>query len=127
MRNSCLSVCLLLLVDSKLPPSVGRAWRPIRRVVHFGPRCINRLVSQSHGWSAQGDQAKGSLLVLGVKGGHCPRGRLPAYRSRLAPRQAPMLEMSRAGDCLPLLDSVVGGAVGPEFLSISYGLSCFTS
>ncbi|GBN27808.1 hypothetical protein AVEN_28108-1 [Araneus ventricosus] len=38
--------------------------------VYFGPRCINRLVSQSHGWSAQGDQAKGSLLGLGVKGGH---------------------------------------------------------
>ncbi|GBM26150.1 hypothetical protein AVEN_196979-1 [Araneus ventricosus] len=33
-------------MDSKLPPRVGRAWRPIRREVHFGPRCINRLVSQ---------------------------------------------------------------------------------
>ncbi|GBN33072.1 hypothetical protein AVEN_7610-1 [Araneus ventricosus] len=44
--------------NSKLPPRVGRAWRPIRRVVHFGPRCINRLVSQSHSWSAQWDQAK---------------------------------------------------------------------
>ncbi|GBO28625.1 hypothetical protein AVEN_249415-1 [Araneus ventricosus] len=60
--------------NSKLPSRVGRAWRPIRRVVHFGPWCINPLVSQSHGWSAQGDQAKGSLLGLGVKGGHCPRG-----------------------------------------------------
>ncbi|GBM83103.1 hypothetical protein AVEN_73099-1 [Araneus ventricosus] len=58
MRNSCRSVCFLLLMDSKLPPRVGRAWRPIRRVVHFGPRCINRLVSQPLGWSAQGDQAK---------------------------------------------------------------------
>ncbi|GBO45586.1 hypothetical protein AVEN_55949-1 [Araneus ventricosus] len=45
-------------MDSKLPPRVCRAWRPIRRVVHFGPRCINRLVSQPLGWSAQGDQAK---------------------------------------------------------------------
>ncbi|GBM02078.1 hypothetical protein AVEN_209763-1 [Araneus ventricosus] len=61
-------------MDSELPPRVGRAWRPIRREIHFGPRCINRLVSHSHGWSAQGDQAKGSLLGLGVKGGHCPRG-----------------------------------------------------
>ncbi|GBN38061.1 hypothetical protein AVEN_208397-1 [Araneus ventricosus] len=88
MGSSCRSVCLLLLMDSKLPPRVGRAWRPIRRVVHFGPRCINRLVSQQHGWSAQGDQSKGSLLGLGVKGGHCPRGRLPAYRFRLAPRNS---------------------------------------
>ncbi|GBN64206.1 hypothetical protein AVEN_214804-1 [Araneus ventricosus] len=45
-------------MDSKLPPRVGRAWRPIRRVVHFGPWCINRPVSQPFGWSAQGDQAK---------------------------------------------------------------------
>ncbi|GBM82351.1 hypothetical protein AVEN_54782-1 [Araneus ventricosus] len=73
MRNCRRSVCFLLLMDSKLPPRVGRAWRPIRRVVHFGPRCINRMVFQSPGWSAQGDQAKGSLLGLGVKGGHCPR------------------------------------------------------
>ncbi|GBN71205.1 hypothetical protein AVEN_78197-1 [Araneus ventricosus] len=58
MRSCCRSVCFLLLMDSNIPPRVGRAWRPIRRVVHFGPRCINRLVSQSHGWSAQGDQAK---------------------------------------------------------------------
>ncbi|GBN33073.1 hypothetical protein AVEN_7611-1 [Araneus ventricosus] len=68
MRSCGRSVCFLLLMDSKLTPRVGRAWRPIRRVVHFGPRCINRLVSQSHDWSAQGDQAKGSLLGLGVKG-----------------------------------------------------------
>ncbi|GBN45477.1 hypothetical protein AVEN_100347-1 [Araneus ventricosus] len=32
MRSSCRSVCSLLLMDSKLPPRVGRAWRPIRRV-----------------------------------------------------------------------------------------------
>ncbi|GBM27469.1 hypothetical protein AVEN_68693-1, partial [Araneus ventricosus] len=44
-------------MDSNIPPRVGRAWQPIRRVVHFGPRCINRLVSQPFGWSAQGDQA----------------------------------------------------------------------
>ncbi|GBO36447.1 hypothetical protein AVEN_162884-1 [Araneus ventricosus] len=69
MRSSCRSVCFLLLMDSKLPPRVGRAWRPIRREVHFGPRCINRPVSQPLGWSAQGDQAKGSLLGPGVKGG----------------------------------------------------------
>ncbi|GBL60773.1 hypothetical protein AVEN_200510-1 [Araneus ventricosus] len=68
MRSCRRSVCFLLLMDSTLSPRVGRAWRPIRRVVHFGPRCINRLVSQSPGWSAQGDQAKGSLLGLGVKG-----------------------------------------------------------
>ncbi|GBM58634.1 hypothetical protein AVEN_251907-1 [Araneus ventricosus] len=74
MRSCCRSVCFLLLMDSKIPPRVGRAWRPFRRVVHFGPRCINRPVSQPLGWSAQGDQAKGSLLGLGIKGGHCPRG-----------------------------------------------------
>ncbi|GBO17071.1 hypothetical protein AVEN_26384-1 [Araneus ventricosus] len=32
MRSSCRSVCFLPLMDSKLPPRVGRAWRPIRRV-----------------------------------------------------------------------------------------------
>ncbi|GBO42716.1 hypothetical protein AVEN_243445-1 [Araneus ventricosus] len=58
MRSSCRSVCFVLLMDSKLPPRVGRAWRPIRRVVHFGPWCTNRPVSQPFGWSAQGDQAK---------------------------------------------------------------------
>ncbi|GBN99949.1 hypothetical protein AVEN_267365-1 [Araneus ventricosus] len=73
MRSCCRSVCFLLLMDSTLPPRVGRAWRPIRRVVHFGPRCINRPVSQPLGWSAQGDQAKGSLLGLGVKGCGVPQ------------------------------------------------------
>ncbi|GBN09356.1 hypothetical protein AVEN_156315-1 [Araneus ventricosus] len=68
MRSSCRSVCFFLLMDSKSPPRVGRAWRLIRRVVHFGPRCINRPVSHPFGWAAQGDQAKGSLLGLGVKG-----------------------------------------------------------
>ncbi|GBN99951.1 hypothetical protein AVEN_267367-1 [Araneus ventricosus] len=32
MRSCCRSVCFLLLMDSKLPPRVGRAWHPIRRV-----------------------------------------------------------------------------------------------
>ncbi|GBO43134.1 putative RNA-directed DNA polymerase from transposon X-element [Araneus ventricosus] len=68
MRSCCRSVCFVLLLDSTIPPRVGRAWRPIRREVHFGPRCINRPVFQPFGWSAQGDQAKGSLLGLGVKG-----------------------------------------------------------
>ncbi|GBM13226.1 hypothetical protein AVEN_259135-1 [Araneus ventricosus] len=58
MGSSWRSVCFLLLMDSKLPPRVGRAWHPIRRVVHFGARCINRSVSQPLGWSAQGDQVK---------------------------------------------------------------------
>ncbi|GBN24597.1 hypothetical protein AVEN_220057-1 [Araneus ventricosus] len=57
MRSCCHSVCFLLLMDSNIPPRVGRAWQPIGRVVHFGPWCINRLVSQPLGWSAQGDQA----------------------------------------------------------------------
>ncbi|GBN89331.1 hypothetical protein AVEN_63607-1 [Araneus ventricosus] len=64
MRSSCRSVSFLLLMDSKLPPRVGRAWRPIRRVVHLGPWCINRPVSQSLDWSAQGDQAKGLYLQI---------------------------------------------------------------
>ncbi|GBM71023.1 hypothetical protein AVEN_156295-1, partial [Araneus ventricosus] len=34
MRSCRRSVCFLLLMDSKLPPRVGRAWRPFRRVVH---------------------------------------------------------------------------------------------
>ncbi|GBL85784.1 hypothetical protein AVEN_60726-1, partial [Araneus ventricosus] len=31
---------------------------------------------------------------------------------------------SRAGNCHPLLGSVVGDAVGPELLSISHGFKC---
>ncbi|GBM04538.1 hypothetical protein AVEN_197935-1 [Araneus ventricosus] len=53
MRSCCRSVCFLLLMDSKIPPRVGRAWRPIRRVVHFGAWCVNRPVFQPLGWSAQ--------------------------------------------------------------------------
>ncbi|GBN55055.1 hypothetical protein AVEN_204336-1 [Araneus ventricosus] len=49
MRSCCRSVCFLLLMDSKIPPLVDRAWRPIRRVVPFGPWCINRLVFQKLG------------------------------------------------------------------------------
>ncbi|GBM59758.1 hypothetical protein AVEN_110028-1 [Araneus ventricosus] len=43
MRRCCQSgnSNSLLLMDSKLSPRVGRAWRPIRRLVHFGPWCIN--------------------------------------------------------------------------------------
>ncbi|GBN90348.1 hypothetical protein AVEN_171825-1 [Araneus ventricosus] len=107
MRSCRRSVCFLLLMDSKLPPRVGRAWRPIRWVVHFGPRCINRLVSQSPGWSAQGDQAKGSLLWLGVKGGHCPWGSLPAYRFRLASWQVPRLEIPEPNLSNQTVSSVV--------------------
>ncbi|GBN99855.1 hypothetical protein AVEN_13723-1 [Araneus ventricosus] len=84
MRSCCRSVCFLLLMDSNIPPRVGRAWRPIRREVHFGTRYINRPVFQPLGWSAQEDQAKGSLLLLGVKGGHCPRGTV-AKKSFSAP------------------------------------------
>ncbi|GBN60311.1 hypothetical protein AVEN_216761-1 [Araneus ventricosus] len=36
--------CFLLLMDGNILPRVGRAWQPIRRVVHCGPLCINRLV-----------------------------------------------------------------------------------
>ncbi|GBO13505.1 hypothetical protein AVEN_265537-1 [Araneus ventricosus] len=31
MRSCCRSVCLLLLMDSSIPPRVGHVWRPIRR------------------------------------------------------------------------------------------------
>ncbi|GBO35389.1 hypothetical protein AVEN_76432-1 [Araneus ventricosus] len=40
-------------------------WRPTRRVVHFVPG-INRLASQSPGWSAQGDQARAGSLGLAL-------------------------------------------------------------
>ncbi|GBN25215.1 hypothetical protein AVEN_114260-1 [Araneus ventricosus] len=87
MSSCCPSVCFLLLMDSTLPPRVGSAWRPIRRVVHFGPWCINRPVSHTFGWSAQGDKPKGpfnlwttvfinQLLRLSVKGDHCPPERI---------------------------------------------------
>ncbi|GBM76577.1 hypothetical protein AVEN_254404-2 [Araneus ventricosus] len=36
MRSCRRSVCFLLLMDSKLPPHVGRAWRPVRRVAVVG-------------------------------------------------------------------------------------------
>ncbi|GBM58639.1 hypothetical protein AVEN_251911-1 [Araneus ventricosus] len=34
MRSCSHSVCCLLLMDSKIPPRVGRAWLPFKRVVH---------------------------------------------------------------------------------------------
>ncbi|GBO08446.1 hypothetical protein AVEN_220338-1 [Araneus ventricosus] len=34
MGSCCRSVCFLLLMESKIPPRVGLAWRPFRRVVH---------------------------------------------------------------------------------------------
>ncbi|GBL75202.1 hypothetical protein AVEN_194441-1 [Araneus ventricosus] len=59
LHEKLLPLCLLpASLGQQNTPRVGRAWRPIRRVVHFGPRCINRPVSQPHGWSAQGDQTK---------------------------------------------------------------------
>ncbi|GBN69634.1 hypothetical protein AVEN_121256-1 [Araneus ventricosus] len=33
MRSSCRSVCFLLLMDSNIPPRVGRAWRPTQHVI----------------------------------------------------------------------------------------------
>ncbi|GBL95423.1 hypothetical protein AVEN_154819-1 [Araneus ventricosus] len=82
MRSCCRSVCFLLLMDSKISPCVGRAWRPIRRVVHFGAWCINRPVFQSLGWSAQGNQAKGSFLVLNTVP---TKDNICAYLSALKP------------------------------------------
>ncbi|GBN11774.1 hypothetical protein AVEN_272707-1 [Araneus ventricosus] len=52
MRSCRRSVCFLLPHGQQYTPRVGRALDPLDGV-HFGPRCINRLVSQSHGWSAQ--------------------------------------------------------------------------
>ncbi|GBN83049.1 hypothetical protein AVEN_39400-1 [Araneus ventricosus] len=69
MRSLCRSVCFLLLMNSKLLPRVGRAWRPFRRVVHCWSPVYqfgwypNRLVS------LLGIKRKGHSLGLGVKGG----------------------------------------------------------
>ncbi|GBM13183.1 hypothetical protein AVEN_228225-1, partial [Araneus ventricosus] len=69
MRSCCHSVCCLLLMDSNIPPRVGRAWRPIRRVVHCWSPVYqfgwypNRLVS------LLGIKRKGHSLGLGAKGG----------------------------------------------------------
>ncbi|GBN55122.1 hypothetical protein AVEN_10521-1 [Araneus ventricosus] len=106
MRSRCRSVGFLLLMDSKLPPRVGRAWRPIRRVVDFGPRCINRLVF------SRGSSESGQLLELGVKGGQRSRKWPLAYRNWLAHRgKYRGWRIPESGNCLPLLGSVVGGAV----------------
>ncbi|GBN25129.1 hypothetical protein AVEN_265919-1 [Araneus ventricosus] len=59
-------------MDSKLPPHVGRAWRLIRRVVHFGPRCINRLVC-SRGSSERVILWGLTLRVVNVPGGDSER------------------------------------------------------
>ncbi|GBO21234.1 hypothetical protein AVEN_129477-1 [Araneus ventricosus] len=67
MRSCCHSVCFLLLKDSKLPPRVGRAWRPIRQVVHCWSPVYqfgwypNRLVS------LLGIKRKSHSLGLGAK------------------------------------------------------------
>ncbi|GBM55711.1 hypothetical protein AVEN_196608-1 [Araneus ventricosus] len=69
MRSCRRSVCFVLLMDSKLPPRVGRAWRPFRRVVHCWSPVYqfgwypNRLVS------LLGIKRKGHSLGLGDKGG----------------------------------------------------------
>ncbi|GBL91751.1 hypothetical protein AVEN_71388-1 [Araneus ventricosus] len=82
MRSCCRSVCFQLLMDSKLPPCVGRAWRPFRRVVH----CLspvyqfgwypNRLVSTSAKVSAEAGKVQSRLLpsLVGLGGGRRHRG-----------------------------------------------------
>ncbi|GBM05898.1 hypothetical protein AVEN_135266-1 [Araneus ventricosus] len=78
MRSCCHSVCVLLLMDSNIPPRVGRAWQPIGREVHFDSWCINRLVC------SRGSSDSGQLLGLCVKGGR-RSWKLPlAYRLWLA-------------------------------------------
>ncbi|GBN66511.1 hypothetical protein AVEN_46354-1 [Araneus ventricosus] len=45
LHEKLLPLCLLSASHGQpKTPRVGRAWRPIRRVVHCGPQCINRLV-----------------------------------------------------------------------------------
>ncbi|GBM83096.1 hypothetical protein AVEN_73093-1 [Araneus ventricosus] len=63
MRSCCRSVCFLLLMDSKLPPRVGRAWRLIRREVHFGPL---RGSSSSGGYGCPNPEVPRDLYSLPV-------------------------------------------------------------
>ncbi|GBL75113.1 hypothetical protein AVEN_194372-1 [Araneus ventricosus] len=56
-------------MDSTIPPRVGREWRPIRWVVHLGPRCISRRYSSHLVGLLKGMKRKGHSLGLGVKGG----------------------------------------------------------
>ncbi|GBM32311.1 hypothetical protein AVEN_224699-1 [Araneus ventricosus] len=123
MRSCCRSVCFLLLMDSNIPPRVSRAWQPIRLVVYFGPWCINRLVSQPLGWSAQGDQATVvNFLGLYVKGGRRSRKWPLAYRPWLAYKTS-----TEAGDAqsqqLPSLVGLRGGRCrrGPNSYLVSHG------
>ncbi|GBM80120.1 hypothetical protein AVEN_218282-1 [Araneus ventricosus] len=54
MRICCRYVCFLLLMDSNIHPRVGRAWRSLRPVLHFGPWCINPPLFQPFGGALKG-------------------------------------------------------------------------
>ncbi|GBM63255.1 hypothetical protein AVEN_110940-1 [Araneus ventricosus] len=112
-----------LLIDNNVPPLVVRAWRPLRRVVHFGP-----LVYQSAGipatWSvcSCGSSDSGQLLGLCVKGGRRSRKWLLAYRPWIAYKAS-----TEAGDVqiqqLPCLVGLRGGRCrrGPNSYLVSHG------
>ncbi|GBM61305.1 hypothetical protein AVEN_9578-1 [Araneus ventricosus] len=69
MRSCCRSVCFLLLMDSKVPPCVGHAWRPIRRVVHCWSPVYQFGWYTNHLVRLLGIKRKGHSLGLRVKGG----------------------------------------------------------
>ncbi|GBN06485.1 hypothetical protein AVEN_140567-1, partial [Araneus ventricosus] len=99
-----------LLMDSNIPPPVGRVWRPLRWVVHFGIWCINQPVSQPFGFVSRGSSDSGQLLGLCIESGihsqKCPL----VYRSWLAYKAS-----TEAGDDQSQqLPSLVGLRGGPS-------------
>ncbi|GBM07752.1 hypothetical protein AVEN_63025-1 [Araneus ventricosus] len=107
MRSCWRSVSIPLLMDSNISPRVCRAWQPSRRVVHCGLRYINSaglLKGIKRQWS--------TFLGLLVKGGRRSRKLPLEYTSWIAYKASTEAWDARASNCLPLLGSVLGGAVG---------------
>ncbi|GBM95166.1 hypothetical protein AVEN_58475-1, partial [Araneus ventricosus] len=76
LHEKLLPLCLLPASHGQqYPPRVGRAWHPMRRVVHFGPRCINRPVSQSF-WlvCSRGSSERVTLWGLALRVVNVPGG-----------------------------------------------------
>ncbi|GBM49522.1 hypothetical protein AVEN_85969-1 [Araneus ventricosus] len=91
MRSCCRSVCFLLLMDSKLPPRVGRAWRPIGRVSYKPPQ----LTDKEHSEASNSITKQSNITVTknGIKSAHvCSIGPVPDPMVAFPPEKAKVLQ-----------------------------------
>ncbi|GBN55053.1 hypothetical protein AVEN_204335-1 [Araneus ventricosus] len=120
MRSSCRSVCFLLLMDSKLPPRVGRAWRPIRRRYISVPgvsigRYPIHLVGLLKGIKRRGHSLGLALRVVTGPGGHPKHIGSDYHQGQLR-----VLEYPKPVAAFPCW-APWWAAVGPQSISMSYG------